>query len=209
MLNQPGFHAPTDHYDERVKSIDEEIAASIAKRQAVAEGHPGFPRAEYLEAWANQHALPVSILQQTFRVLQRWPVSRERVIPERYLRFIPLMRTKNLGDIRVFIPYVRQYSNCGLILVEVEGAIGGRGGLDIRLIIEGYDCQFHGGRGDRFAADHVFLVTPPIPDAIIQTLTMTVEFESHPLHRNDPAESVTIPPTTVTLEPQDVGDGTY
>lgn len=121
------------------------------------------------------------------------PVAPERIRPGQYLRRLPVMRSNAQGNIRVFISHVRQYSNCSLISVQLEGPTGGRWRLAVRLTIQGYDCQFSEGRGNRYAADYVFLVTPPIPDAAIPTPAMTVEFESRPLRPNDSAESATIP----------------
>ncbi len=129
------------------------------------------------------------------------PVAPERVRPGQYLRRLPVMRSNAHGNIRVCILHVRQYSNCRLISVQLEGLIGGRGRLAVRLTIQGYDCQFKEGRGNRYAADCVFLVTPPIPDAAIPTLAVTVEFESRPLRPNGPAESASILLPPVKLEP--------
>lgn len=127
-------------------------------------------------------------------------VPRKSVQPGRYRRRVLIERFKTHGDLRVGIPSIEQYSNCSVVLVHLEGPISRYGRLVIRLTITGHHCQFDRARGERSAADHVFFVTPPIPDDIMATLALAVELESHALRRGGP-EPATIPPTTLIFEP--------
>ncbi len=101
---------PTDYYDEQLKTVDENIAASIATRQRLSNGKPGFPKPAYLEQWARQYEIPVSILHRIFFILFNWPVLRERVQPDRFERFIPIMAAEPRGNLLVLVPYARQYT---------------------------------------------------------------------------------------------------
>ena len=111
---------PTDYYDEQLKTVDENIAASIATRQRLSNGKPGFPKAAYLEQWARQYEIPVSILHRIFFILFNWPVLRERVQPDRFERFVPIMAAEPRGNLLVLVPYVRQYNNCSIVSVQLE-----------------------------------------------------------------------------------------
>ncbi len=88
-------------------------------------------------------------------------VPRGSVQPGRYRRQVPIERFKTHGDLRVGIPFIEQYGNCSVVVVHLERPMGRYGRLVTRLTITGYQCQFDRARGDRLAADHVFVVTPP------------------------------------------------
>ena len=61
------------------------------------------------------------------------------------------------------------------MLVELEGEnVPGHRPINIRLILDGYDCQPTRGWADRHYADHIFLVTPPIPDEDVKDRAMRV-----------------------------------
>lgn len=199
------FHPPTDHYDERLKDLDEKISALVAERHAISDGNPGFPRPAYLNDWADKYGTPLSLLQTLFMMLHRPPDFRERVQPDQFLRFAPVMAAQQHNDILVTVPYIRQHNNSSLVTVELEG-VGLYGTsfqhLDVKLSINGYDTMSHNGQSHDGYASHTFIVTPPIPDDEIPHLNMTVEFESRPFPHVEEAPRP-IPPTTVRLSPLD------
>lgn len=127
-------------------------------------------------------------------------VARKAIQPGRHRRRVLMERFKTHGDLRVGIPAIEQYSNCSVVVVHLEGPIGRYDRLVMRLTIAGYQCHFDRAPGDRAAADHVFVVTPPIPDEKVATLAFAVELQSQPWRRGGP-ERVPVAPMTLILEP--------
>ena len=197
------FHPPTEHYDERLKDIDEKISALVSERWAISDGSPGFPRSEYLTDWADKYNTPLRLLQHLFAFLHRRPDFRERIKPDQFMHLVPVMAAQQHNDILVMVPYIRQYNNCSVVAVELEGDDldgGAFHGLNITLSIGGYDAISDNGQSDDRHATQNFLVTPPIPDDEIPRLKMTVEYESHPFQHREVTRHP-ISPTTVHLIP--------
>ena len=42
FMQRMSFERPTDHYDERLSSIDEKICALLKERKELSNGNPGF-----------------------------------------------------------------------------------------------------------------------------------------------------------------------
>lgn len=196
------FRPPTEYYDERLKELDEKITELVSERYEISEGNPGFPRREYLNDWADRYGIPLRLLQHLFAFLHRRPDFRERAEPDRFLRFVPVMAAQQVNDILVMVPYIRQFTNCSVVAVELEGTdldAGPFHHLQIKLFIDGYEPMPGNGQTNNRHASHNFIVTPPIPDDEIPRLSMTVEYESNPFHREEPAPPIS--PTTVRLRP--------
>ena len=195
---QRQFEPPTAYYDERVKSVDEHIAASIATRQRFSNGKPGFPKLDYLEQWAQQYAVPLPILPQTFSLLFSWrEIAHERVEPDQFVRFVPVMTAENHQDLWLTVPYLRQYNNCSVVDVLLASPQLS-GPVKVDLEIAGYECQRHGGGGSRGYWRQEFVVTPVVPDDQAATLGMTIHVESDgrmPRPSDEPAPQP-IPQTT-------------
>lgn len=199
MVFSRDFEPPTPYYDEQLKPIDEQIAALIAQREQLSDGHPGFPYPKYLDEWATTFQVPLTPLQRAFFALHQWHESPpRRVDPEGFVSLVPIMRSETRGDLHVVIPYMRQYTNCTVVYVELEGPmIRGRSHFTIDLTIAGYDCRPHSGQSDTSYFGYKFVVTPIIPADSILSQSMTVSFESRPFPRQRNEEPVTIPYTTV------------
>ncbi len=200
------FRPPTEYYDERLKDMDEKISALVSERYAISEGNPGIPRPAYLKDWADKYDTPLIVLQRVFAFLHQRPDSRERIQPDQFLRFVPVMAAAQHNDILVMVPYIRQHNNCSLVAVELEG-INLSGGalyhLDIELTIDGYDALPGGGQSSNRHASMNFIVTPPIPDHEIPRLNITVKYESRSMAHMEEAIGHPIPPTTVHVTPLD------
>ncbi len=200
MVNRPS----EPPYDERVRSIDEQIAHLISQREQISNGHPGVPCPVYLDEWAEKFHVPMSALRQTFFALYYWHESQRRLEPAQFLRLVPVGRHQNHGNLQVIIPYVLQYANCSVIKVELHGACITTGiDVELMLIINGYDCHPHRGEVDRYYAALHFVVTPIIPDDMMPKLPMTVTFESHLTPPIEEEKPVIIPYTTVRFDSGD------
>lgn len=205
-MRMMAFRPPTEHYDERLKDIDEKISALVSERYAISEGNPGFPRPESLNDWADKYDTPLRLLQHLFAFLHRRPDFRERVQPGQFLRFVPVMAAQQQDDILVMVPYIRQHNNCSVMAVELEGTDLDGGGfhhLDIELSIDGYEAMSDNGQSNDRHAHQNFIVTPPIPDDEIPRLNMTVEYESRSFRHREEETRHPIPPTTVRFSPSE------
>lgn len=81
--------------------------------------------------------------------------------PDRYERKVPVMAAEQHEDFRVVVPYLRQFNNCSLVLVQVESArLGPHQLIQIGLDVEGYACQCLGGFGAVGYRIAEFVVTP-------------------------------------------------
>ncbi len=200
---------PTDYYDEQLQTVDENIVASIATRQRLSNGKPGFPKAAYLERWARQYEIPVSILHQTFSALFRWHVVRERLQPDQFKRFVAIMAAEPHGNLLVLVPYLRQYNNCSVVSVQLESPQLADGPVHVDLEIAGYECLRHGGGGSQSYWHQEFVVTPVIPDDEATALSMIVHIESGNRmwgHRVGEPAPEPIPPTTIRFHPNSKRD---
>lgn len=192
----------TQYYDANLEPVDHKIVSLIAQRQSLSDGRPGFPHESLLTEWAEQHAVPVPILHQLFSTLYHWHIRKERIEPQQYERFVPVMAACQHGDLLIAIPYIRQYQNCSVLAVNLERRpLSGRGHLKIEPAIDGFDWQSHGGSGrDGFALQE-FIITPRIPDDRIPHLVIQLHVESiagpRPRWRDHDVEPM--PPTTVEL----------
>lgn len=209
MMRMMPFYPPTEDYDERLKVLDEKISALLAERHTISAGNPGFPRPEYLNDWAEKYHLPLRLLQTVFAMLHRPPDFRERVQPDQFLRFVPLMEVQQKNDILVMIPYMRQHNNSSVVTVVLEGSglsedFGYH--LDINLSVDGYDTMAADGQSRQGYASHNFIVTPPIPDEEIPHLNMMVHFETRQLPRPVKEPPRPIPSTTVRFNRGDQKD---
>lgn len=164
---------PTEYYDEHLKSLDESIVASIARREELSHANPGFPPTEYLEQWAHQYALPMVVLHRTFAWLYRWHQTPPQVSPDQFERFVPMMASVQQDDLLVSVPYLRTYNNCSILVVLLERPSGGLFHVDISLSIDGRVCQPLRGAGSDLERRHEFAVTPVVADNEADSLTMT------------------------------------
>ncbi|MCY0902631.1 MAG: hypothetical protein OWU32_10675, partial [Firmicutes bacterium] len=73
------FERPTDHYDEGIVAIDEQICALIKKRKDISNNNPGYPPFELLAKWAKQFELYEDLLKSVFGNLRNEQMYRPRV----------------------------------------------------------------------------------------------------------------------------------
>lgn len=64
------FERPTDHYDERIFHIDEQICELLQRPKAISDNNPGYPPFEYIENWANSFGLYEDYLKAIFGTLR-------------------------------------------------------------------------------------------------------------------------------------------
>jgi AraC-like DNA-binding protein len=70
---------PTNHYDENVISIDEQICKLIAERKSVSNNNPGFPPLEQIKLWAEKYGFYENHLHSIFKSFYNEHIFRPKV----------------------------------------------------------------------------------------------------------------------------------
>lgn len=52
-MKQMPFEPPTNHYDERIEAIDEQICQLIKQRKELSNNNPGFPTNQHIADWSK------------------------------------------------------------------------------------------------------------------------------------------------------------
>ncbi len=86
------FERPTDHYDERISSIDEQICALFKQRKEISNNNPGFPPLETIASLAEKHELYEDLLIHVFETLRNDEHLRPRVEPNGFQKHLPILK---------------------------------------------------------------------------------------------------------------------
>ncbi|PEF40747.1 hypothetical protein CON84_03685 [Bacillus sp. AFS094228] len=82
------FEQPTDHYDKKVFSIDEQLCALLKQRKEISNNDPGFPPHKNISNWAQRFGLYEDLLNTVFGTLRNDEEFRPRVEPKKFRRHI-------------------------------------------------------------------------------------------------------------------------
>jgi hypothetical protein len=170
------FEPPTEHYDQGIEEIDEQICNLIKRRKELSNHNPGFPTKDLIVRWSNKYNLYEEFLNSVFSNFLHEDIYKPVVEPEEYLRNIPVLKSFEKDAAFYTITFVRQFTNASVVHFtidreESEEEQRRRMHEDhsfFELSIEGdgaeYDCQnnFGGGSGAHFSS--LFTVSPPLPD---------------------------------------------
>ncbi|MCY0875359.1 MAG: hypothetical protein OWT28_03665 [Firmicutes bacterium] len=164
---------PTEHYDERVRAIDEKLCEFIAKRKTLSHGNPGYPPMAQVETWAVQFGLYENYLHSLFHVLLNEDIHRPRVEPAEYLGMIPVLRLAETEGRVFLVSYLRQYQNATVLHLEIEDFVEepstekphGHVEWSVSISPE-YESYWAGGGGSHNRWSHKFVVTPSLPDDV-------------------------------------------
>lgn len=167
------YRRPTDHYDEGITQIDEQICELIKQRKEVSNNNPGYPPFEYISKWAEKYGLYENQLKSVFSSLWNESLYKPVVEPHGFRMNLPVLKVFE-EDNRLFsVIYIRQYSNASVVNFNVDRSDENDSSnrrpkhSQFELFIgEEYNCRMKSGGG---AADHFcysFVVSPPLPDNV-------------------------------------------
>lgn len=54
-MKRMSFEPPTDHYDEQIEAIDEQICNLIKQWKDLSNNNPGFPTKQLITNWAKEY----------------------------------------------------------------------------------------------------------------------------------------------------------
>lgn len=170
-MRRMSFERPTDHYDERILTIDEQICALLKRRKELSNNDPGFPPLEYISNWADKFDLQEEFLQLLFGVIRNDEDYRPFIEPVGFRKQIPVLKSVEKEEYFYSITMIRQYENASVVYLHIDGEPlfddvheqPNHGFLDL-FIEGGYDCRSIGGSGSDGHFTHRFTVSPPLPD---------------------------------------------
>ncbi|WP_071394783.1 hypothetical protein [Bacillus tuaregi] len=181
------FEPPTEHYDERIQSIDEQICALIKERKVVSDQDPGFPAKKLISAWSDKYDFQEDFLNSVFSHFLNEDLYRPVVEPEGFVKNIPVLKSFENKDVFYSITFIRQYENASVVHFNIDREYREedmhRGFQDhtfFELSIQGldteYDCRNDGGGGSRGHESYTYIISPALPDDLS---TFTLVFKEH------------------------------
>lgn len=176
-LNYDSFKRPTDHYDERLKEIDEEICRLIDQRKVVTN-EPSMPTEELILAWAQKYGFYEDFLNGLFGHILAEKYFHPQITPRGFVKNIPILASFTQDKLFYALTSIRQYENASLVNLSIDHEsfdedetplahtiIGHNLSLEV-VDTEGtkYHCQNQGGGGFDGHTAFQFLIAPPLPE---------------------------------------------
>ncbi|PLR78320.1 hypothetical protein CU633_05785 [Bacillus sp. V3-13] len=120
IMKRMPFESPTDHYDERILPIDEQICALLRQRKDISNNDPGFPPLETISNWAEKFDLYEDLLTSLFGMLRNDEEFRPYVDPVGFRKNIPILKSVENGDHLYSVTFVRQYENASVVNLNID-----------------------------------------------------------------------------------------
>ncbi|EKQ54707.1 MULTISPECIES: hypothetical protein [unclassified Clostridium] len=165
------YKRPTEHYDERIKQIDEKICELINKRKITSDNNPGYPPFEYISNWADKFNLFEDLLKSVFGALWNEKSYKPLVKPKEFQRNLPVLKSLEIDNRLFSIMAIRQYSNSSVINFNIDWdntsdslEHQSRHANFELFISEQYECRMLDGCGGRGHFHYNFVVSPQLPD---------------------------------------------
>jgi hypothetical protein len=165
------FTRPTDHYDEKVTKIDEQICDLVKQRKEISSNDPGYPPFEYITGWAEKYGLYEDLLKSIFSTLWQENIYKPTVEPEGFQKIVPVLKTIEVENKLYTVIAMRQYMNASIIIFNIEWDSTSDSLEDQSMhmhyelfINADYDCRVIDGSGSSGHSHNNFLVFPRLPD---------------------------------------------
>lgn len=165
---------PTDKYDERLFSIDEQLCELLKKRKDISTNNSGFPPKEVIANWAKKYGLYEDYLSSLFGSVGLVDYFKPRVDPIGFQKHIPVLKSIEINDCFYSVMFIRQYENASVLRLNVDWDGTDELPMDIHrqhpifelFIKGGYECRKDGRRGSTGTSAYNFIISPPLPDDI-------------------------------------------
>ncbi len=182
------FEPPTDHYDEQINSIDEQICYLIKQRKELSNNNPGFPTKQLIANWAKKYNFYEDFLNSVFADFLNEDIYRPIVEPKGFLKNIPILKSFERDDKFYSVTLVRQFENASVVHMNIDRNSSDdmsewhhRDHTFFELSIEEegtqYDCRNEGGGGSMGHESFTFIVSPALPDDISKYKLVFKEFK--------------------------------
>ncbi|WNQ10548.1 hypothetical protein MJA45_23480 [Paenibacillus aurantius] len=162
------FERPTEHYDESIYHVDEQICHLLKKRKELSSHNPGYPPFEYIEKWAAEFGFYSDFLKSIFYSLGTEESFKPVVEPTGFRKHIPVLKSWEEGEFFYTVNSVRQYQNASVLTFHMDGEEQRESGKKMALfeldLGEAYDCRMGTGGSTSGHYIYTYLVSPPLPD---------------------------------------------
>jgi len=172
-MKRMSFVRPTEHYDERIMEIDEEICSLIQQRKIVSDHNPGFPTFELISKWSATYGVHEDFLKTLFGSMLSEEHFRPMVEPAGFRKYIAVLKSVERGGRFYTLTSIRQYTNASVLVLSIdwdeepELQVNAREHNHFELFIgEPYDCRMIGGGSRSGSASYNYVISPPLPDDI-------------------------------------------
>ncbi|MCH1626866.1 hypothetical protein [Fredinandcohnia quinoae] len=173
-MKRARFERPTDHYDEGIFSIDEQICALIKQRKELSNNNPGFPEPEYITKWAEKYGLYEDLLNSVFVDLLNEDYLRPMIEPKHFQKFIPILKSVEEDMVFYSVTFIRQYENASVVNFNIDLTVENEEASEEHMrhrffelyIGEQYDCRMGMGSGSGGHLSYKYIVTPPLPEEV-------------------------------------------
>ncbi|SOC27525.1 hypothetical protein SAMN05880501_1234 [Ureibacillus xyleni] len=178
------FEPPTEHYDQRVAAIDEEICHLLKQRKDLSN-NPGFPTRELIATWAEKYSFYKDFLNIVFANFLNEEFYKPIVEPNGFLKNIPILKSFEKDDIFYTVTFVSQFENASVVHLDIDRIYPNvdwhhREHSFFELSIEGkenYDCRIDGGGGTGGHESFTFVISPTLPDDISKYKLMFKQYK--------------------------------
>jgi hypothetical protein len=174
-MKRRSFEPPTEHYDERIEAIDEQICVLIKQRKDMSNNNPGFPTKKLISDWSKKYYLYEEFLNGVFGHFFNEELYRPIVEPKGFLKNLPILKSFEKDDLFYSVTFVRQFQNASVVHLNIDrddsdempGVFPEHNWFNLSIDDgEGtdYDCRNEGGGGSGGHRSYTFIVSPPLPD---------------------------------------------
>jgi len=182
------FEPPSDHYDERIEAIDEEICQLIKRRKDVSNNNPGFPNKRLIKCWSKKYNFYEDFLNSIFSSFLHEEMYKPVVEPKEFLRNIPILKSVEKDDTFYSVTFIRQFKNASVVHLNIDRNITHEMDdwhhrehtyFELSIQREGahHDCRNEGGGGSRGNETFTFIVSPALPDDISRFNLVFTEYK--------------------------------
>lgn len=168
------FEPPTEHYDDRLETIDEQICDLIKQRKELSATKPSFPPKQLISRWSKKYELYEDFINGVFGHFLNEEMYRPVVEPKGFLKNIPILKSFEKDELFYSVTFLRQYENASVIHFNIDqedsdDMFRGHHHTWFDLSIDDgkgteYDCRNEGGGGSRGHTSYTFIVSPALPD---------------------------------------------
>lgn len=170
------FHRIPNEYNEEFKAIDESILELIVQRKALLKGKRYFPPVEIMEEWASRYEMQVPQISWFMHGLNERSQPELPNEPGDLQGVLPIMKKSVLDGIEYQITHAMQHTNGSKVNVEIKRLEQEEGSGDYlrpQLLLEvtgnqEYYVRRHGSRGSGGQSTLSYLVTPSLPDNLME-----------------------------------------
>lgn len=191
------FERPTEHYDESIYHIDEQICKLLKQRKEISNHNPGYPPFEYITKWAITFDFYEDYLKSVFGALRNEEYFKPVVEPTEFRKHIPVLKYLEQGEFLYTVTSVRQYSNASVVTFNIDWDVKSETVNSNKLkhfelyLGENYDCRMDTGGSTSGHSSFNYVVSPPLPDDIKGFQFIFSEF-SRPFRHKPTGEEITI-----------------